>query len=50
MNQSHFFNFFFHLIDVSVGNEVTVEKKPQFTIFAHRKWWLWKSGGLGFGI
>jgi hypothetical protein len=38
MNQSHFFNFLFHLIDVPAANKVTAEKFPHFTFYAHHKW------------
>jgi hypothetical protein len=50
LNQPDSLGFLFHLIDVVVGNGFAAEKKLNFTIFAHRKCYLWKSCGLSFEI
>jgi hypothetical protein len=47
-NQSQFFNFFLHMFDVSVGNGVAAEKNLLLTVFAQRKYTLWKRCGLSF--
>ena len=48
MNQSNFFNFLLHFLDVSVVNGFRTEIFLHLTIFAQRKYLLWKNGGLGF--
>jgi len=49
-NQSYFEHFLFHLIEVVVGVEFAHKKKLFLTCFAHRKFFLWKSGGLIFQL
>jgi hypothetical protein len=45
-----FCEYFLHIIDVPVSNEVVMKKKTLLTACAHRKCELWKTGGLGFVI
>jgi hypothetical protein len=53
-NQLCFGKFLFHLIEVAVIIDFAHKKYLFFTGFAHRKFVLWKSGGLdlcsGWGL
>jgi hypothetical protein len=49
-NQCYFGNFLFHLNEVGVRIDFAQKKNLFLTCFAHRKFFLWKSGGLNFEI
>jgi len=46
-NQLRFAKFLFHLIEVAVSIDFAHKKNLFLTGFAHRKFVLWKSCGLG---
>jgi len=47
-NQGHFGKFLFHLIKVTAGLDFAHKKKMFLTVFAHRKFALWKRCELNF--